>query len=278
MAVFVGTPPRQFIVNIDTGSDLVWLNCKPCIQCIVNATDKPFDPTQSTSYREASCTDAACTGFPHRHSSCGSTGACGYTYLYGDSGASTYTSGIVAYETFTFTALNGSSFAIEHITFGCGQNESLNRFRGYDGFVGLAQGSFSLPRQLSLVSGFTDIFSYCLIPFGGTAANHSTFYFGVPETNISTYTPIYSNPLTSYYYVNVTGISVGDVSLNIPADFLNINRTDDSGGIIFDSGTTLTMLIGVAYDLVVGVSHVMIIRFIVSTTDIINFLVAISRP
>ncbi len=66
--------------------------------------------------------------------------------------------------------------------------------------------------------------------------------------------------------------------MNIPADFLNINRTDDSGGIIFDSGTTLTMLIGVAYDLVVGVSHVMIIRFIVSTTDIINFLVAISRP
>jgi hypothetical protein len=116
-----------------------------------------------------------------------------------------------------------------------------------------------------------------LIPFGGTAANHSTFYFGVPETSISTYTPIYSNPLTSYYYVNVTGISVGDVSLNIPADFLNINRTDGSGGIILDSGTTLTMLIGVAYDLVVGVSHE-IISFIVSTTDIINFLVAISRP
>jgi hypothetical protein len=203
------------------------------------------------------------------------TGSCDYFYGYADL---SYTSGIVANETFTFTALNGSSFPIEHITFGCGENESENGFPGTDGLVGLDLGSFSLPSQLSLVSGFTDIFSYCLIPFGGTAANHSTFYFGVPETNISTYTPIYSNPLTSYYYVNVTGISVGDVSLNIPADFLNINRTDDSGGIIFDSGTTLTMLIGVAYDLVVGVSHVMIIRFIVSTTDIINFLVAISRP
>ncbi|CAM6072825.1 unnamed protein product [Sphagnum tenellum] len=160
MAVSVGTPPRQFIVNIDTGIDLVWLNCKPCIQCIVNATDKPFDPTQSTSYREASCTDAACTGFPHRQSSCGSTGACGYTYRYGDGGDSTYTSGIIAYETFTFTALNGSSFAIEHIT-------------------------------------------------------------------------------------------VGDVSLNIPADFFNINCTDGSGGIIFDSRTTLNLLIDVAYDAVV---------------------------
>jgi hypothetical protein len=127
-----------------------------------------------------------------------------------------------------------------------------------------------------LVSGFSDIFSYCLIPFGRTAANHSTFYFGVPETNISTYTPIYSNPSSTHYYVNVTGISVGDVLLIIPADFFY--PTNGGGGIIFDSGTTLTLLVGVAYGAVVQVSHVMIIRFIVSTTDIINFLVAISRP
>ncbi len=61
MAVSVGTPPQHFIVYVDTGSDLVWLNCKPCIQCIVQPADNPFDPTQSTSYQEASCTDAACT-------------------------------------------------------------------------------------------------------------------------------------------------------------------------------------------------------------------------
>jgi hypothetical protein len=61
MAVSVGTPPQHFIVYIDTGSDLVWLNFKPCIQCIAKAADSPFDPTQSTSYQGASCTDAACT-------------------------------------------------------------------------------------------------------------------------------------------------------------------------------------------------------------------------
>jgi hypothetical protein len=208
---------------------------------------------------------------------CVGTGPCDYTYGYGEG---TQTSGIVAYETFTFTALDGSSFPIEHITFGCGQNETLNGFPGIDGLVGLGQGSFSLPSQLSLVSGFTDIFSYCLIPFASTTANYSTFYCGVPETNISTYTPIYGNavvPSATYYYVNVTGISVGDVLLDIPADFFYIS-TDGSGGIIFDSGTTLTLLSGVAYDAVLQVSHVMIISFIVSTTDIINSLVAISRP
>ncbi len=217
-------------------------------------------------------------GFPNSDSVCVGTGPCDYIYGYGEG---TTTSGIVAYETFTFTGLDGSSFAIEHIKFGCGQNETLNGFPGIDGLVGLAQGSFSLPSQLSLVSGFTDIFSYCLIPFGGTAANYSTFYFGVPETNISTYTPIYGNPVfpsLPFYYVHVTGISVGDVSLDIPADFFYTSPTNGSGGIIFDSGTTYSMLTGVAYDLVVQVSHVMIISFIVSTTDIINFLVAISRP
>jgi hypothetical protein len=61
IALSVGTPPQHFIVFIDTGSDLVWLNCKPCIQCIVNASHLPFDPTQSTSYQQASCPDAACT-------------------------------------------------------------------------------------------------------------------------------------------------------------------------------------------------------------------------
>ncbi|CAK9272169.1 unnamed protein product [Sphagnum jensenii] len=250
MAVSVGTPPQQFLVNIDTGSDLVWVNCQPCIQCIVNASHNPFDPSQSTSYREASCTDAACTGFPNSDSSCVGTGPCDYIYGYGEG---TTTSGIVAYEAFTFTALDGSSFAIGDVTFGCGQNETLNGFPGIDGLVGLAQGSFSLPSQLSSAPGFTDIFSYCLIPFDGTAANYSTFYFGVPETNISTYTPIYSNavaPSLTFYYVYVTGISVGDVLLDIPADFFNISATDGSGGIIFDSGTTLNMLIGVAYDAV----------------------------
>jgi hypothetical protein len=219
-----------------------------------------------------------CQRFPTRTTCDVGTGSCDYTYEYADL---SYTRGIVANETFTFTALNGSSFAIEHITFGCGQNESINGFPGTDGLVGLDLGNFSLPSQLSLVSGFTDIFSYCLIPFGGTAANHSTFYFGVPETNISTYTPMYPNtviPSLTFYYVNVTGISVGDVSLDIPTDLLSISPTDGSGGVIFDSGTTLTLLTLFAYELVLLVSHVMIISFIVSTTDIINFLAAISRP
>ncbi|CAN5974038.1 unnamed protein product [Sphagnum jensenii] len=248
MAVSVGTPPQKFIAWIDTGSDLVWLNCTPCIQCIVPAADNPFDPALSSSYQEVSCTDAACTDFPDLLSTCFGKGPCDYFYGYAD-GATT--SGVLAYETFTFTALDGSSIPVKHITFGCGQNETLYGFPGVDGIVGLAQSRFSLSSQLSSGPGFADIFSYCLIPLFDTIANHSTFYFGVPETNISIYTPIVSNtiiPAATFYYVNVTGISVGGVLLDIPADTFYINPVDGTGGIIFDDGTTFTYLTAVAYD------------------------------
>jgi hypothetical protein len=61
MALSVGTPPQRFVVVMDTGSDLVWLNCMPCIQCINQPHGPPFDPSLSSSYSPASCVDNACT-------------------------------------------------------------------------------------------------------------------------------------------------------------------------------------------------------------------------
>jgi saccharopepsin len=60
MALSIGTPPQQFFVLIDTGSDLLWLNCKPCNQCITHSFGSPFDPSLSSSYRNTSCTDNFC--------------------------------------------------------------------------------------------------------------------------------------------------------------------------------------------------------------------------
>jgi hypothetical protein len=60
MALSIGTPPQRFFVLIDTGSDLLWLNCKPCNQCISHSFGSPFDPSLSASYRNTSCTDNFC--------------------------------------------------------------------------------------------------------------------------------------------------------------------------------------------------------------------------
>jgi hypothetical protein len=78
--------------------------------------------------------------------------------------------------------------------------------------------------------------------------------------------------------VNVTGISVGGVSLDIPADTFDISPTDGSGGIIVDSGTTLNLLTSVPYEAVVGVSlYDHQLHYIHRHTELISLLPAAGR-
>ncbi len=44
MPVSIGTPPQQFCVFIDIGSDLFWLNYKPCNQCISHHCQQYANP------------------------------------------------------------------------------------------------------------------------------------------------------------------------------------------------------------------------------------------
>uniref|UniRef100_J3LC71 Peptidase A1 domain-containing protein n=1 Tax=Oryza brachyantha TaxID=4533 RepID=J3LC71_ORYBR len=47
--VYVGTPPRRFQMIMDTGSDLNWLQCAPCLDCF-EQRGPVFDPAASVSY------------------------------------------------------------------------------------------------------------------------------------------------------------------------------------------------------------------------------------
>ena len=54
MTIYLGTPVQKFVLIVDTGSDLLWVQCKPCIQCY-NQTNPVFDPAASASYSTADC-------------------------------------------------------------------------------------------------------------------------------------------------------------------------------------------------------------------------------
>ncbi|CAD6254060.1 unnamed protein product [Miscanthus lutarioriparius] len=54
MDIYVGTPPRRFRMIMDTGSDLNWLQCAPCLDCF-EQRGPVFDPATSSSYRNVTC-------------------------------------------------------------------------------------------------------------------------------------------------------------------------------------------------------------------------------
>jgi hypothetical protein len=57
MTLYLGTPTQKFVLLVDTGSDLVWVQCKPCTspnKCYREA-DPFFDPSASSSYSPVPC-------------------------------------------------------------------------------------------------------------------------------------------------------------------------------------------------------------------------------
>ncbi|CAK9198575.1 unnamed protein product [Sphagnum troendelagicum] len=251
MALSIGTPPQRFFVLIDTGSDLLWLNCKPCNQCISHSFGSPFDPSLSSSYRNTSCTDNFCKVLIDHPRVAGVScedSQCKYFVAYGV--GSDTTRGNVASETLTVTNIDGWSTSIPNVLFGCGRNQSNNSFFGADGILGLGRSPISLPGQLRNI--YPEIFSYCLVPFSSSTTNTSTFFLGSPQGfklhRHLVYTPIVNQTFSPHYYVGLRGISVnGTLLKNIPPDTFHINKTTYAGGVLLDSGGAFTFLNAVAY-------------------------------
>ncbi|KAG8644690.1 aspartic proteinase 39 isoform X2 [Manihot esculenta] len=95
--VQLGSPPKDFYVQIDTGSDVLWVSCSSCNGCpVTSGLQIPlnfFDPGSSSTASLVSCSDQRCTvGIQSSDSLCASqSNQCGYTFQYGDgSGTSGY--------------------------------------------------------------------------------------------------------------------------------------------------------------------------------------------
>ncbi|KAF9625066.1 hypothetical protein IFM89_017869 [Coptis chinensis] len=218
-----GTPPKQLYTSIDTGSDITWIQCTPCDTCYPQ-TDPLFDPSMSSSYKALACDSQQCSKLDP--SGCyTSTNTCAYRVDYGDN---SFTEGDFVTETVTF----GDS-TTRNIAIGCGRkNQGL--FRGSAGLLGLGGNSLSFPSQINSPS-----FSYCLVDRYATSA--STLEFGslaIPSDAITV--PLLRNSkMDTFYYVGLTGISVGGQMLPISPSAFALDQSGD-GGVIVDSGTTVT--------------------------------------
>ncbi|KAE8694112.1 hypothetical protein F3Y22_tig00110788pilonHSYRG00458 [Hibiscus syriacus] len=180
MYLSIGTPPKSYSAIMDTASDLIWIQCKPCSQCVMST------------------------------------------------------------EILTF-----GKVLVPKIGFGCGEENEAEGFSKGAGLVGLGRGALSLVSQLKEPK-----FSYCLVPFDDT--HKSTLLMGSIARVNRTFgavktTPMIHNPLQpSFYYLQLNGISVGKTHPPIEKSSFAL-RADGTGGLIINSGTTITYLEGNAF-------------------------------
>ncbi|RRT61295.1 hypothetical protein B296_00042651 [Ensete ventricosum] len=198
ITVGYGTPSREQTVTMDTGSDLSWIQCKPCSACY--SQQQPiFDPSQSSSYATIPCNSPDCSQL---RSSCSSS--CAYGITYGDG---SITSGVYSHDRLMLSPND----VIEDFLFGCGtDNEGL--FQDTAGLVGLGRGKRSLVSQTSQV--YHSVFSYCL---PSTPSSTGFLKLGEPgDASNTVYTRMQtSSNHPSFYFVDLTGISVGGQQLAI---------------------------------------------------------------
>jgi aspartyl protease family protein len=240
----VGTPATPALMVLDTGSDVVWMQCAPCRRCY-EQSGPVFDPRRSTSYGAVDCSSPVCRrldsgGCDLRRRSCL------YQVAYGDGSV---TAGEFATETLTFAG----GARVARVALGCGHdNEGL--FVAAAGLLGLGRGSLSFPTQISPRYGRS--FSYCLVDRTSAAASASTarsstvtFGRGAAASTAVSYTPMVRNPrVETFYYVQLVGVSVGGARVpGVLESDLSLNPSTGRGGVIVDSGTSVTRLAHPAY-------------------------------
>ncbi|GKU90907.1 hypothetical protein SLEP1_g4851 [Rubroshorea leprosula] len=227
----VGSPPRSQYMVIDSGSDIVWLQCKPCSQCY-KQFDPLFDPTASASYTGVSCSSTVCNRIENYGCH---AGRCWYEVMYGDG---SYTKGTLALETLTF-----GQTVVQDLAIGCGHmNQGM--FTGAAGLLGLGGGSMSFVGQLGGQIG--GAFSYCLVTLGSRASG--SLVFGRRALPVgAAWVPLVRNPqYPTFYYVGLSGLGVGGIQVPISEDLFQLTELG-TGGVVMDTGTAVTRLPTVAY-------------------------------
>ncbi|KAK7262223.1 hypothetical protein RJT34_29786 [Clitoria ternatea] len=247
--VKLGTPPREFYVQIDTGSDVLWVSCGSCNGCPQTSGLQIqldyFDPGSSATSSLIPCSDRRCrNGVQSSDASCSSqNNQCTYTFQYGDGSGTSgyYVSDLMHFASIFEGSLMSNSSA--SIVFGCSnlQTGDLTRSdRAIDGIFGFGQQGMSVISQLSLQGIAPKVFSHCL---KGDSNGGGVLVLGeIVEPNII-FSPLV--PSQPHYNINLQSISVNGRTLPIdPAVF----GTSNNRGTIVDSGTTLAYLAEEAYN------------------------------
>lgn len=231
----IGQQPKPFYLDIDTGSDLTWVQCDaPCANC-VKGPHAPYKPSKSI----VKCKDPFCSfvDHPSDHPCNNPADQCDYEIQYADHGSSL---GVILKDYFRLQFTNNSNLP-QSLTFGCGYDQEISGSTHtpfVDGVFGLANGRSSILSQLQDLGITRNVIGHCFSSKGGgrlfLGDNH------LPSSGV-VWVPMTQNSKGKYY-------SVGPAELQF--DGRNVIKSGLS--FIFDSGSTFTYLNKEVYNIMIS--------------------------
>ncbi|XP_059438155.1 aspartyl protease family protein 1-like isoform X2 [Corylus avellana] len=234
--VLVGTPSLSFFVALDTGSDLFWLPCDckegGCLNSLPLSSGQVlllniYSPNNSPTSEIVSCNNSLC-----KHSQCPSASSnCPYKVEY--LSYNTSSTGILVEDVLHLITDDDQLRAVDTpITFGCGQSQTGTFLEGGapNGLFGLGMEDVSVPSTLARNGLASNSFSMC---FGPDGLGRITF--GNNGSSYQKETPFNVRQAHPTYNVSITQIAVGR------------NSSELGLSVIFDSGTSFTLLTDPAY-------------------------------
>ncbi|KAK7277182.1 hypothetical protein RIF29_18333 [Crotalaria pallida] len=242
----IGTPPFHYFGLIDTSSDLIWLECKPCKTCAIHKN--MFDPSKSTTYKTIPCTSDKCHSVRNTSCSSGVKKTCNFTNFINGLPAGT---GDLSLETLTIDSNNNvSPVSFKNIVVGCVHDSFVSVLGGPTSIVSLGNGPNSLVSQMSPSIGAK--FSYCLVPIPLTSIPTPKFIAGklhFGDDAVVSGDGTVSTPMTKkgHYLLTLEGFSVGNNRIEFENSFYGGGGgggggQGQDGNIVIDMYESVTLL------------------------------------
>ncbi|KAL5780148.1 hypothetical protein ACOSQ2_010885 [Xanthoceras sorbifolium] len=219
--LFIGTPPQQFALIVDTGSTVTYVPCSNCQRC-GNHQDPRFQPEISSTYQPLKCNpDCNCDSDKK---------LCVYDRRYAEMSSS---SGLLGEDIVSFG--NESELVPQRAVFGCENVETGDLYtQRADGIMGLGRGQISIVDQLVDKGVISNSFSLC---YGGMGVGGGAMVLGSitpPPDMVFSHSDPYRSP---YYNIELKEIHVAGTPLKLSPKIF-----DGRHGTVLDSGTTYAYL------------------------------------
>ncbi|OMO70690.1 Peptidase A1 [Corchorus olitorius] len=219
--LYIGTPPQEFALIVDTGSTVTYVPCSSCAQCGKHQ-DPRFQPDLSTTYQPVKCNPSCNCDDDQKQ--------CTYDRRYAEMSSS---SGVLGEDVISFG--NESELVPQRAVFGCENMETGDLYsQRADGIMGLGRGRLSIMDQLVDNGVIGDSFSLC---YGGMDVGGGAMVLGKitpPPDMVFSHSDPFRSP---YYNIELKEMHVAGKRLNLHSSVF-----DGRHGTVLDSGTTYAYL------------------------------------